>query len=167
MYFETSEHANPAGYVTKALRALGVTLVAFAVAFVAGCSGANANTPGMPASANATANAVSSNPEVEQTLSNSCFDCHSDLDNAPWNARLAPSYLFGAGDARKALDFSDWASYDLSRKIAEKKAITKAIEGDSMPPWDYEFLHPSARLSDQQRQELLQWAERQPAASKN
>jgi len=27
-----------------------------------------------------------------------------------------------------------------------------------MPPWDYELFHPSAGLTDEQRQQLLQWA---------
>lgn len=164
MYLATSNHATTANRAMRPLRALLVIVAALAVLPIAGCSGASANAPAMTQPANSPARAVSSNPQVAQTLDHSCFDCHSDQDSAPWNARLAPSYLFGAGDARKALNFSDWQGYDALQKRAKKAAIAKVMENDSMPPWDYGFLHPSAKLTEQQRSELLQWASREPAA---
>ncbi len=150
----------------RRLRAFCVTVALLAVTSVAGCSGAHANTPAVPASAAGPATAVSSDPRVEQALENSCFDCHSDQAPVSWNAKLAPSYLFGTVDARKSLNFSDWHRYDATRRNAEKAAIAKVIKDGSMAPWDYNFLHPSARLTGEQRQELLQWAARKPAQTK-
>jgi hypothetical protein len=162
----TSNHVIAASRAPSRLRTFFATVTALAILPIAGCSGANANAPAVLASAEASATAMSSNPQVEQTLENSCFDCHSNHAPGPWNAKLAPSYLFGTANARKSLDFSDWQSYDASRKSTEMAAITRVIENGSMPPWDYDFFHPSARLNGEQRQDLLQWAARQPAPAK-
>lgn len=126
--------------------------------FLVGCSSKTTNPPTVTPSADASVALVSSYLQVDQVLEHSCFDCHSDQKSASWNARLAPSYLFGASKARQALDFSAWPDYNASRKRAEMAAITQVIEDDSMPPGDYALLHPSAGLSDQQRRQVLQWA---------
>jgi hypothetical protein len=67
-------------------------------------------------------------------------------NTATWNARLAPSYIFGSSKARQALDFSAWPDYSASRRRAEMAATTQFIEDGSMPG-DYALLHPSASLS--------------------
>jgi hypothetical protein len=98
---------------------------------------------------------ISNSPHTRPSI---CFDCHSDQKSGPWNIKLAPSYLFGLNGARASLNFAEWHSYSVDRRKAEMAVITKAIEDGSMPPWDYELLHPSGRLTDEQRQQLLQWA---------
>lgn len=145
--------------MTRAAR-FGISLFAlglFAAIGISGCSSSNTNPPMMVAGASASG-PVSSDSQVQRVLDNSCYDCHSEQAAPPWNARLAPSYLFGAGDARKALDFSQWNSYDAQRKREEMKAIAKAVKDGSMPPGDYEFLHPAAEPNAQERQIVVQWA---------
>lgn len=155
----SSNHAAAASHAMSPLSIILISAAALLLLPMAGCSSTGANAPEAAAAA-ATASSVSSNPAVEQTLMTSCFDCHSEQGIGPWSARLAPSYLFGAGDARQALNFSQWYTYSSKQKKAEMAKITKVIEGDEMPPWDYELLHPVARLSAKQRQQLLQWASR-------
>lgn len=129
-----------------------------------GCSGANANAPVAPTGNAAPSIVLNSNPEVVRTLNSSCFTCHSENGVASGFGKIAPSYLFGVGDARKSLDFSAWQSYSASQKSDELAAITKVIKDGSMPPGDYAFLHPAARLSDAQRQILLEWTAREHPA---
>ncbi len=146
--------------MTRAARRFGISFLAvglLAAIPISGCSSSNTNPPMMTASARSSG-PVSSDPEVQTVLDNSCYDCHSEQAAPPWNAKLAPSYLFGAGDARKALDFSEWNSYDAKRKHEEMKAIAKAVEDGSMPPRDYEFLHPAAEPNAEQRHIVVQWA---------
>jgi Haem-binding domain len=139
-------------------RASVCLLAVFVLTFVGACSGTTANPSTALASSDVSSTMISSNPQVDQALEHSCFDCHSDRNAAPWNARLAPSYIFGASKAREALDFSAWRSYSPSRKREEMEAIAKVIEDGSMPPGDYGLLHPSANPSAQQRRLVLQWA---------
>ena len=95
----------------------------------------------------------------------SCFDCHSDQKPPAWNARLAPSYLFGVDKARRALNFSEWPAYAVRQRRAELEAIAKVVEDGSMPPGDYDFVHPAANLSAEQKRALVEWASAQPAAA--
>jgi len=82
-------------------------LAVSALLLLAGCSGTATNPPAPVETANTSAATVSSNPQIDWVLEYSCFDCHSDHNSAPWNARLAPSYSFAASKAREALYFSD------------------------------------------------------------
>ncbi len=98
------------------------------------------------------------NPQIRELLVNSCFDCHSNERPAAWNARLAPSYLFGLDKARQVLNFSEWSAYPAQRRRAELETIAKVVADRSMPPGDYDFVHPRATLTAEQRQLLLGWA---------
>jgi cytochrome c553 len=103
---------------------------------------------------------VTADPQIRNLLVTSCFDCHSDQAPAAWNARLAPSYLFGADKARRVLNFSEWQSYG-ARKRMELEAIAKVVSDGSMPPGDYDFVHPAAKLSTEQKKALLEWVSAQ------
>jgi Haem-binding domain len=104
---------------------------------------------------------LAADPQVNETLANSCADCHSDRASGPWNARLAPSYLFGKNKARAVLNFSNWLKLDAKQRRAMASAIASTVDGGTMPPGDYEFLHPSAKLSDEQKKLVIQWASQQ------
>ena len=87
-------------------------------------------------------------PQVYEILANSCFDCHSDRGSGSWNAKLAPSYLFGAQQRTRGPEFLELG--DAGCKAAERDGIEIAavVDSGSMPPGDYDFFHPSAKLSD-------------------
>jgi uncharacterized membrane protein len=107
--------------------------------------------------------AVSSDPQVNAILAGSCYQCHSTGGSAPWYAAISPTYL-AAHSARGVLNFSDWQTYDSQKKADSLKSIVQSVSGGSMPPGDYTALDHSARLGDEQKQILLNWA-LQPAAS--
>lgn len=133
-----------------------ITFAISAIAFAA-CSSSNSSVAYSGAFAEPNGS-LSKNIQVVQALDNSCFGCHSSATTLPWNAKLAPSYIFGAGDARKTLNFSTWSSYNTARRRAAMAEIAKVVEDGSMPPWDFRVLHPSAALSNDQRQIVLDWA---------
>jgi Haem-binding domain len=128
---------------------------------IAGCSSSDnkASLELRPASTNS----LSADPQVCEILATSCFDCHSDQGSGPWNAKLAPSYLFGANKARSALNFSNWWNLDGKQRRAMASTIAAVVDSGSMPPGDYDFFHPSAKLSDEQKELVLQWTSQQKA----
>lgn len=128
--------------------------------FVAGCSSSVETTAPETAAPNST-NAVSTDPQVTAIVQRSCYECHSTGGSAPWYAAVSPTYL-AANSARRALNFSDWQTYDAQKKTAALKNIEKSVNAGSMPPGDYSLLDHSARLNDDQKQALLKWAS-QPA----
>jgi mono/diheme cytochrome c family protein len=113
--------------------------------------------------ASAAADSLTANPQVYEILANSCFDCHSDRGSGSWSAKLAPSYLFGAQRGRNALNFSNWATMDLKQRNSMASLIAAVVHSSSMPPGDYDFFHPSAKLSDEQKQLVHQWTSQQIA----
>ena len=126
---------------------------------VIGCSSSTTTTP--EAAPSAPANAVSNNQQVNAILESSCYECHSTGGSAPWYAAVSPTYL-SANSARGVLNFSDWQTYDTQKRAEELKSIAQSVSGGSMPPGDYTALDHSARLTDDQKQALLNWTS-QPA----
>lgn len=165
MSCSSSDRAVAADRIFPFVGALIIAAVSLLLVPVAVCFCAAPNASGAVTASAASNSEISSNPAVQQTLETSCFGCHSNQSTGPWNARIAPSYLFGASGARRALNFSEWHSYDAGRKKAELAAISKVIKDDSMPPWDYNLLHPAAKLSSEERQQLLQWVSHEQNAA--
>jgi heme-binding protein len=138
--------------------------ISFSVAILlAGCS-SGSNSTAIEAGT-APADSLAASPQVYEILTNSCFDCHSDRGSGSWSAKFAPSYLFGAHKARKVLNFANWATLDVKQRMAMASAITVVVDSGSMPPGDYDFFHPSAKLSDEQKRLVLQWTTEQIALS--
>src|SRR5271168_5084301 len=133
----------------------------FALAsLIVGCSSSQ-ETTAPAATVTSPANAVSIDPQVSAILQSSCYECHSTGGNAPWYAKVSPTYL-AANSARGVLNFSDWQTYDAQKKADAVKNIEQSVSRGSMPPGDYTALDHSARLADDQKQALLKWAS-QPA----
>jgi hypothetical protein len=147
-------------------RSTAACLCAISLIVLGGCSSSRGIYSGKtPQSATTSEDMVTADPQVREALAGACFDCHSNQKPHLWNTRLAPSYLFGVDNARLALNFSDWPTYSSQRRRAELYAIGKVVADGSMPPGDYDFLHPGAKLSAEQKQILLQWVERQTAVA--
>lgn len=82
-----------------------------------------------------------------------CYDCHSNETTWPWYSHVAPfSWLVQnhVDEGREHLNFSE---FHVPQDEAGE-AAKEVTEGD-MPPWDYLLMHPDARLSDGERQELI------------
>jgi len=120
---------------------------------IAGCASSQPT-----ANTDTASNQISSDPQVNTILDNSCFQCHSSEKGAPWYASVSPSYLFGANSARRVLNFSKWRDYDADQKSAALGNIAKSIASGSMPPGDYTAFDGSARLTQDDKQALLRWA---------
>ncbi len=99
---------------------------------------------------------ITSDPQVSQILSESCFDCHAATPASAWYVHLAPSHWFG-GSARQALDFSRWNDYGAARRMDEIDAIARVVTRGQMPPFDYTLFHPAARLTNQQKDIINAW----------
>jgi uncharacterized membrane protein len=136
-----------------------VLLVDLALLFV-GCSSSQ-QTAVPETTAQRSTNAVSTDPQLNAILEQSCYQCHSTGGAAPWYASVSPTYL-AANLARGVLNFSDWQTYDAQKKADALNSIEQAVSSGSMPPGDYTALDHSARLAKNQMQAMLKWAS-QPA----
>lgn len=82
-------------------------------------------------------------------LDRSCSDCHSNDTRWPWFAQIAPaSWLvaYGVTSGRKAVNFSDWASYPPEQQRALLSASCNDVSTGKMPGV-YALLRPETKLS--------------------
>lgn len=102
------------------------------------------------------------NEEIKPLLTDACFDCHSNETQWPWYSWFAPvSWLvsYDIHEARDHMNFSQWESYNPGVREHYYEKIMELVENEEMPLWRFTLLHPEARLNDQQRQKIIDWAE--------
>ena len=83
-----------------------------------------------------------------------CYDCHSNQTDVKWFDRIAPgSWLVKqhVDEGRDILNFSTWDRPQGS----DEDDWHDAVEHGAMPMRSYTLLHPEARLSDAQREVLV------------
>ena len=86
-----------------------------------------------------------------------CYDCHSHVTTYPWYAKVAPvSWWIGnhVTEGREHLNFSEWTAYDAEKQKHKLEECIEMVRTGEMPMKSFTWLHPEARLSDEQKQEL-------------
>ena len=93
-------------------------------------------------------------PRTHELMTDACMDCHSNLTKWPWYSNVAPiSWLVQShvDDGRDELN--------LSTSDPDVEKMVEMIRDGSMPPQTYKLIHPSARLSEQEKQDLIRGLE--------
>jgi len=99
-------------------------------------------------------------PQAETIARESCYDCHSNETEWWWATGIAPFSWLTQRDVdqgREQLNFSDWNGMPAA-------AVQEAVDGE-MPPFQYALIHPDAKLTDEERQTLMQGYEAGAAAT--
>ena len=105
---------------------------------------------------------VTITPEIKSILEKSCYDCHSNHTVYPWYYNFQPVAGWMAhhvDEGKDELNFSEFDTYKLKRKIHKLKEIVEQIKEDEMPMSSYLITHKDAKLSEEQKNKLMQWAE--------
>lgn len=95
---------------------------------------------------------------VAAILKVSCYDCHSNNTRYPWYSELQPGAWFMAQHIKKGrdeLNFDEFNNYSKRRKKAKIKSVISQIEKEEMPLRSYRMMHGNARLSADEKKELL------------
>src|SRR5512146_3312424 len=100
-------------------------------------------------------------PQTRALAVRACFDCHSNETTWPWYSNVAPfSWLIqrDVDEGRKELNFSNWGNSARSQRLSNNgvRELTNVILRNSMPPFYYTMLHPSAGLSMVEKDQLIQ-----------
>lgn len=97
---------------------------------------------------------------VSALFKNSCYDCHSNNTNYPWYSNIQPVGWFLAEDIKDGkakVNFSEFGSLSSRRQISKLRNIEKRIKDGTMPLQGYQLMHPSARLTEEEKQMLIDW----------
>lgn len=98
--------------------------------------------------------------DVNTILKTSCYDCHSNNTVYPWYAEVQPVAWWlnkHIVDAKKDLNFSEFAGYSIRRQYRKFEEINDLVKKDEMPLDSYLWIHKYAKLSDEQKLTLANW----------
>jgi len=93
------------------------------------------------------------NTQTRDLVSRACFDCHSNETKWPWYSNVAPvSWLVqrDVQEGRQHLNFSEW-----NQRHYEVDEISEVVHSGQMPPFYYVMMHPNAKLTDAEKQSLI------------
>lgn len=91
--------------------------------------------------------------QTEQLFNASCGDCHSNLTDWRWYSNFAPASWLVQSDVdegREVMNFSNW-----DQPQPELDELVEQINEGEMPPLKYTVLHGEAKLSDSEKQALI------------
>jgi hypothetical protein len=97
---------------------------------------------------------------VMKILRRACYDCHSNETRWPWYSHVAPvSWLVVShvNEGRGDLNFSEWPLLDFESQGLSFGDIRQQITKRKMPLRSYTWMHRDARLTEEDRDAILQW----------
>ncbi len=99
-------------------------------------------------------------PQTRALAQRACFDCHSNETVWPWYSRsLAASWLvtMDVREGRRRLNFSDWGANRQGEGGGgerENHDLGESVLEGEMPPFQYLLMHPEARLTASEKEQL-------------
>ena len=101
---------------------------------------------------------------VQNIFHRACFDCHSNETIWPWYAHVAPvswPVRKHVENGRKHINFSEWLKPGETSfsNWSDLEDICKAVRDKTMPLPYYDWLHPQAKLSAEDRLAVCEWVD--------
>jgi hypothetical protein len=100
--------------------------------------------------------------DVNLLLHSACYDCHSNNTDYPWYTNIQPIGWWlndHINNGKRHLNFNEFATYTLERKRETLEEVGKSVKEGWMPLNSYTWMHKDAKLTDAQKQTIINWAE--------
>ena len=100
-------------------------------------------------------------PQVMATLERSCQNCHSGNTAWPWYSYIAPVSWLIENDVRKGrsrMNLSRWPDYSVEEREKILSEVATVVKNGEMPLPQYTLMHPDAKLSEADVDQIYQWA---------
>lgn len=101
-------------------------------------------------------------PVVADIVDRACADCHTHNTTWPWYAKVAPASWWivdHVEEGREHLNLSTWGRETAGEQDHKLEELVEYVEDREMPLRSYMLGHPEARITDQEREALVAWAE--------
>ena len=98
---------------------------------------------------------------VQAVFRAACYDCHSNNTRYPWYSNIQPGGWLLANhikNGRSALNFSEFGSYSQRKQTSKLKAIVNSLNDGTMPLKSYSLIHRDARLTNDEKTLIINWA---------
>lgn len=99
--------------------------------------------------------------DVKQVLDKACNDCHSNNTRYPWYSNIQPVgwwLQYHVNDGKHELNFNEFMTYPAKKQDHKLEELIENVNEDEMPLSSYTFIHKDAKLTEQEKQLLVNWA---------
>lgn len=99
--------------------------------------------------------------DVKTILAKACNDCHSNNSTYPWYAKIQPVHWWLDGhikDGKKHLNFDEYTHKSLRTQFHKMEETVDMVKKGEMPIKEYKWTHRDARLTDEEKNKIIGWA---------
>lgn len=99
--------------------------------------------------------------DVRTILNKACNDCHSNNTRYPWYNNIQPVAWWldkHVKDGKRELNFDEVGSYSLRRQYHKMEEVADMVKDGEMPLSSYTLIHTDAKLTNQEKTILIDWA---------
>jgi hypothetical protein len=99
---------------------------------------------------------------VNTILQKACMDCHSNYSRYPWYASIQPVAWWldeHIRDGKKHLNFDEYTHRSLRYQYHKMEETIEMVKEQEMPLNSYTWTHTDARLTEDERVAITQWAQ--------
>lgn len=101
--------------------------------------------------------------EVNDILKRACNDCHTNNTIYPWYTNIQPIGWWmqkHVDDGKRNLNFNEFGAYKPKDQDHAMEEIIEVIEHNEMPLNSYLWMHGDAKLSEEDKTTLTDWAKK-------
>ena len=99
--------------------------------------------------------------DVRSILAKACLDCHSNNTRYPWYSNIQPVDWWmnkHIRNGKKGLNFDEYTSRSLRFQYNKMKDLVEQVKEGDMPLNSYTWIHKDARLTQEEKDKLINWA---------
>ena len=99
---------------------------------------------------------------VASILKKACNDCHSNNTTYPWYSNIQPVYWWlndHIQEGKRELNFDEYTNKRLRYQYHKMEEVIEQVKEGEMPLNSYTWVHGDARLTEDEKNTLTQWAQ--------
>jgi hypothetical protein len=100
--------------------------------------------------------------KVKVIMAKACNDCHTNNSTYPWYANIQPVHWWMNNhimEGKKELNFDEYKNRSLRFQYHKMEEIAEQVKEGEMPLESYTWMHKDAKLSEDEKNELITWAD--------
>jgi hypothetical protein len=97
---------------------------------------------------------------IHQTLTQKCYDCHSNHTKYPWYFHIQPiGWWFAAHiyEGKSHLNFSEFKTYQADKAKAKLEEIAEMVQERGMPVRGYVIFQPHSEITTEDEEQIHLW----------
>jgi len=106
-------------------------------------------------------NSFAISADVKSILAKACNDCHSNNTNYPWYSKLQPVDWWmdkHVREGKEKLNLDEYTHKSLRYQYHKMEEVIEMVKEGEMPLDSYTWIHKDAKLSDDEKNKIYNWA---------